>query len=194
MGVDVYLEWKRKGEEGEASVAEIPHRNHGKDGYLREPYHGTPYVTRFLFQEVFEAPVHESDSQYLTASIQAATLRKRCRDAVALVVLRDLKLYRGGHDPSKVGIPPLTSGDEMAPSSWPDDYRTALEQRLSQVLGEFWGQRNDEVLLEEARGALLLDRARGVPLPTAAHEIEDFVALAERVEAEGNEIQIVISA
>ena len=51
-------------------------------GYLRENYHGGPYVTRYLVREAFEAEEHE-------VAIPAAVLRERLPAAVMLAIYRD---------------------------------------------------------------------------------------------------------
>ena len=51
-------------------------------GYLRENYHGGPYVTRYLVREAFEAEKHE-------VAIPTAVLRERLPAAVMLAIYRD---------------------------------------------------------------------------------------------------------
>ena len=55
-------------------------------GYLRENYHGGPYVTRYLVREAFEVEEHE-------AAIPAAVLRERLPAAVMLAIYRDHVVY-----------------------------------------------------------------------------------------------------
>jgi hypothetical protein len=55
-------------------------------GYLRESYHGGPYVTRFLVKEAFEA-------KSAKAKIKAAKLKERLPAAVLLAIYRDHTVY-----------------------------------------------------------------------------------------------------
>ena len=55
-------------------------------GYLRENYHGGPYVTRYLVREAFEAEEHE-------VAIPAAVLRERLPASVMLAIYRDHVVY-----------------------------------------------------------------------------------------------------
>jgi hypothetical protein len=95
MGMDIYAEWPgmsagdRDGQiKGFSAVA-------GDAGYLREAYHGGPYVTRYLVAEAFAA----ADAQ---ATIPAKVLRARLPTAVLMHLYREQKLYGGGKDPSRI--------------------------------------------------------------------------------------------
>jgi hypothetical protein len=67
MGIDVYMKWPRQtAAEEQAQITGFA-TDAGKVGYLREAYHGGPYVTHFLVQEAFAA-------EEATAAIPAATL------------------------------------------------------------------------------------------------------------------------
>lgn len=87
MGIDIYLNWKeQKKTEADAQVTGFS-VVHGHVGYLREAYHGEPYVTRFLFPEVF-------DGGSAIADIPAAVLRKRLPRALELADLRERTVYQ----------------------------------------------------------------------------------------------------
>jgi len=58
----------------------------GGVGYLREAYHGGPYVTKFLVAEAFQGPKYE-------AQIPAKVLRERLPEAMRLAIQRAKKIY-----------------------------------------------------------------------------------------------------
>ena len=55
MGIDIYMEWDNMTEEDKHAQLTGFSIEHGHVGYLREAYHGNPYVTRFLLKEAFES-------------------------------------------------------------------------------------------------------------------------------------------
>ena len=59
---------------------------HGHVGYLREAYHGEPYVTKFLCREAFE-------STNGAAQIPAAVLKERLSKALAITFQREVQVY-----------------------------------------------------------------------------------------------------
>ena len=75
MGIDVYLRWKDQTQEERESQYTGFRTDKGDVGYLREAYHGGPYVTRILAPEAFK-------SAGGTAEIPAAVLRERLPDAL----------------------------------------------------------------------------------------------------------------
>src|SRR5436309_12081420 len=98
MGVDLQLLWNKMGQRAYAAQgSHTPAGRRGRVGYLHESYHGGPYVIPFLAREAVHSPSLEQLPR--RAHIPASTLRQRCGDAVALAVLRDVKLYRGGRMP-----------------------------------------------------------------------------------------------
>lgn len=91
MGIDIYAMWKgqSKAERNEQDAKWLC-AIAGREGYLREAYHGEPYATKFLCSEAFKAG---------GAKIAAAVLRERLPNALALVAERFRKLYnRDEHD------------------------------------------------------------------------------------------------
>lgn len=87
MGIDIYLNWRaQKKAEAEAQQTGFS-VVHGHVGYLREAYHGEPYVTHYLFSEVFEG-----DRGY--ADIPAAVLRSRLPRALELAEVRERTVYQ----------------------------------------------------------------------------------------------------
>lgn len=74
MGIDVFLEWEGQAEERAAANADDKPAwfcaTDGHVGYLREAYHGGPYATKILVREAFEA-------ENCRAEIPAAVMRER---------------------------------------------------------------------------------------------------------------------
>jgi hypothetical protein len=70
MGIDIYANWRGQSEaEASAQITGFSGVA-GHVGYLREAYHGGPYVTKYLVSEAFE------DAEGV-AAIPARTLRER---------------------------------------------------------------------------------------------------------------------
>jgi len=86
MGIDIYLEWKGMvpGEKDKQITGFSTTSGHV--GYLREAYHGGPYVTQMLVREAFE-----SDNG--RAFIPAVKLRARLKVAKRLAKERALLVY-----------------------------------------------------------------------------------------------------
>ena len=190
MGIDVNLIWTGQTDEQiGAQRIDTPPARRGMVGYLREAYHGGPYATCFLLREAFEAwETSRTQTTRGKARIAATMLRERCPDAVALTVLRDVRLYRElrGRDPSTVDECVDPHAHWLVP-----DVDQGFDGLLALVTLTSGNDGFHDIpsrgLLEEARGAVLLDRARGVPVQALGKDIADFVALVERLEAEGRE-------
>lgn len=108
MGIDIYVHeiydshnakhkkafehacYKRDTARGKAEKDRLQEKVHAlydklyEVGYLREAYHGGPYVTRYLVREAFE----QGD-----VAIPAATLRERLPAAVLMAIYRDHIVY-----------------------------------------------------------------------------------------------------
>ena len=85
MVIDIYARYA--GQTPEERVQQSNHwlsTNGGEAGFLREAYHGEPYVTRFLCREAFDTG---------EAAIPASLLRERLAEALRLVAERELELY-----------------------------------------------------------------------------------------------------
>jgi hypothetical protein len=96
MGIDIYAEWNGMTEaERNARVTGFS-IEHGHVGYLREAYHGSPYVTKYLVPEAFA-------SEDGVAAIPAAVMLERLPAAVLLSMYREHKVYGGG-DPAVVDL------------------------------------------------------------------------------------------
>jgi hypothetical protein len=86
MGIDIYAQWKgQTGDERLKQASVWRSAWDGNCGYLREAYHGEPYVTEFLCAEAFETG---------EAQIPASLLRERLPQALVLVEERERKLYK----------------------------------------------------------------------------------------------------
>ena len=60
MGIDIYPTWQGQTEAESNAQSTGFSAVHGHVGYLREAYHGGPYVTKYLVAEAFAAPTHEA--------------------------------------------------------------------------------------------------------------------------------------
>jgi hypothetical protein len=95
MGIDIYASWRDQSEAEASEQVTGFSAVAGKVGYLREAYHGGPYVTKYLVAEAFA-------SQDGEAAIPARTLRERLPAAVLMHLYREQKLYGNGKDPSRL--------------------------------------------------------------------------------------------
>lgn len=86
MGIDIYTSWKGQNEVEEKKQITGFDITAGNKGYLREAYHGGPYVTKYLVQEAFRAD----------AKISAKVLRERLPCAVLMAMFREKKIYGKG--------------------------------------------------------------------------------------------------
>ena len=102
MGIDIYATWR--GQTSAESDAQCTGFSgvHGHVGYLREAYHGGPYVTKYLVAEAFDSPDGE-------ATIKASVLRDRLPAAVLMHMYREHKLYGDGKDPPAFTTWPLSN-------------------------------------------------------------------------------------
>ena len=89
MGIDVYASWKGMTKTEETNQHnEIFSIAHGHTGYLREAYHGGPYVTKILVPEAFaDENVGEA------VPIPAHVMRERLGEALSAAMLRQQKVY-----------------------------------------------------------------------------------------------------
>lgn len=87
MGIDVYMRWDAIPEEQiKAQYKSIFSIDQGRHGYLREAYHGGPYVTHYLVAEAFAS----GDG---TAQIMAKVLRERLPKAINIARERSRTVY-----------------------------------------------------------------------------------------------------
>ena len=86
MGIDIYMQWKNQKKEEKEEQCTGFSVVHGHVGYLREAYHGEPYVTRILVPEAFK----EGKVQ-----IPAKILKERLPQALIIAEERTRKIYKG---------------------------------------------------------------------------------------------------
>jgi hypothetical protein len=161
MGIDIYASWPGQTERERDAQSGLFRITLGKAGYLREAYHGPPYVTKYLVAEAFAGG---------EAAIPAARLRARLPAAVLLSLYREYKVYGEG-DPSVV------DSDKLA-----EVLTNIFEQELNDTSHETIASAFTPRSLETARG-LIEDRA----LAPAQLSFVDFVQLCERKERETGE-------
>jgi hypothetical protein len=126
-------------------------------GYLRENYHGGPYVTRYLVREAFEAEEHE-------AAIPAAVLRERLPAAVMLAIYRDHVVY--GEEPGIIMLDP-----------------DALANILSEV-DQLPSGANEDALVNRITQSQRVQAARLISLRDLSPEAMSFVEFVEQCEAQ----------
>lgn len=94
MGIDIYAKWRGQTKADQQKQYTGFSVVSGNVGYLREAYHGGPYITKYLVSEAFKSKDNE-------AKIPAKTLRKRLPSAVLMAMYRNKKIYDDqSHDPA----------------------------------------------------------------------------------------------
>jgi hypothetical protein len=78
MGIDIWASWDGERGANDAALGDVR--------YLREAYHGGPYVTHYLLSEVFANPGQD-------VFIPAETLRRRLPEALRIAVVRERIVY-----------------------------------------------------------------------------------------------------
>ncbi|MFA6973142.1 MAG: hypothetical protein WC238_00185 [Parcubacteria group bacterium] len=86
MGIDIYAHWKNQTPKQKQEQMTGFSTAHGHVGYLREAYHGNPYATHYMFQEVF--------AKKGEAKIPAKILRERLPRTLELVEERERRIYK----------------------------------------------------------------------------------------------------
>jgi len=162
MGIDIYASWPGQTERERDAQRTGFSVTRGNAGYLREAYHGAPYVTKYLVAEAFAAGGE--------AAIPAALLDARLPAAVLLSLYREHKVYGRG-DPSVVGSDKLT-----------EVLTNIFEQEVDDTSHEALVATFTPESLESAR-RLVEDRA----LAPVQLSFVDFVQLCERKERETGE-------
>jgi hypothetical protein len=165
MGIDIYAHWAGQSDAEEAAQITGFSIEHGSVGYLREAYHGAPYVTKYLVAEAF-------DSERGEAAIPASVLRQRLPAAVLMSMYREHKVYGEG-DPEALKIHAGSDASALLKcvvgifeNEIPDMSHLAFIQALTHES------------LETAKNLI----ATGV-LPSVQKSFVDFVELCERKEA-----------
>ncbi len=102
MGIDIYLSWDGMTEQdGRAQLVGFA-VDAGHVGYLREAYHGSPYATRVLVPEAFEAAMLRPEEareagldvdERRAVHIPAATLSGRLEATCSAAITRAQRVY-----------------------------------------------------------------------------------------------------
>jgi hypothetical protein len=165
MGIDIYAHWAGQSEAEEAAQVTGFSIEHGCVGYLREAYHGAPYVTKYLVAEAFDSATGE-------AEIPASVLRERLPAAVLMSMYREHKVYGEG-DPEALKI----------------DAGSDASALLKCIVGIFENEVPDmshlafvETLTDESLETAKNLIASGA-LPSVQKSFVDFVELCERKQA-----------
>lgn len=165
MGIDIYMQWPDQTEaEKEAQITGCSVEA-GNVGYLREAYHGGPYVTLFLVPEAFNAKNRR-------ARIGASKLRARLPEAVALALYRNHVVYEQGNDPSRIDL----DGTDAAAA-----LNSALTATFAEIECLKAGAEPIKLTAEAQRA--INEKIEGRALPAYALAFADFVTLAEKMEA-----------
>jgi hypothetical protein len=86
MGIDIYARWKGQTPKQRQEQMTGFSTAHGHVGYIREAYHGNPYATHYMFQEVF--------AQKGAAKIPAKLLRERLPRTLEIIEEREKRIYK----------------------------------------------------------------------------------------------------
>jgi hypothetical protein len=168
MGIDIYAKWKdQKKEEANAQITGFDIYA-GKFGYLREAYHGSPYITKYLVSEAFETKAEDG-----LAPISAKILRERLPIAVIMSLYRDYKVYGEGKEPEK-----LTGMEDLSKA-----LTKVFALEMKDDTHESFAREVKPEAIESVKKFLAL----GVKLPDTQQSFVDFVELCERKEAEKGE-------
>ena len=168
MGIDIYAKWRAQSEQEKKKQITGFSVTSGDAGYLREAYHGGPYVTKYLVGEAFENG---------KAKIPAKVMRERLPQAILMSLFREKKIYGKG-DPSVKDIAemPAVLADVFA-TKMKDDSHQEFVANLTPASIDY--------------AKLLLDSRK---LPDYAKSFVDFVELCEWKEAEiGEPCEIIAS-
>lgn len=173
MGIDIYARWKGQTKRERDAQCTGFSVCHGHVGYLREAYHGGPYVTRFLVREAFEAPTCE-------AAIPASLLQSRLPQAVVLALFRHHILYGDGARPER--LEDATPEDVIAKVE-------ALFAEGGEIAQAKSGEEGDRLARQVPREAMkqALEHIAARKLPDFALAFVDFVTLCERMERKTGE-------
>lgn len=162
MGIDIYTKWKNQTKEEEESQITGFNTEAGDRGYLREAYHGGPYVTKYLVQEAFDKG---------EAQIPADALRERLPNAVLMAMYRERTIY------GKNESPELIKNDDLLVK-----IKDVFEKQVKDDSHEEFLKTITPFHLEYAE-KLIADKT----LPKHAQTFVDFVELCEEKEIETGE-------
>ncbi len=99
MGIDIYVRWDEQTEEEKKAQYTGFSVTHGHVGYLREAYHGGPYMTHFLLAEAFDDKRCDEEGG---VAIPAKVLRERLEQACEILKHRSMKVYKEPAPPEEL--------------------------------------------------------------------------------------------
>lgn len=183
MGIDVYLKWPSMTKAEEKKQITGWATDAGDRGYLREAYHGGPYVTKVLMPEGWDDSVKLDDDHYF--ELPAAVMRERLPVAVMTAIYRNHVVYEQGSDPGVVNVGDGEPGDVLIKELMPKVFETMKDASHKEIVERTTpGQREQAVKLI-ASGKL----------PAYAKAFVDFVELAEKMERKtGQPCRVCVSA
>jgi hypothetical protein len=167
MGIDVYLRWRGWRIEEEAGFDT-------SRGYLRESYHGGPYVTPYFVAEAFEV---DDPAGMKIASIPASVLRERLPATVLITEYRQHTVYGQGQKPHRLELPADGSLGAVEGT-----IRTLCEASMTGEAGRIAAGYTPKQLAEAKQ------RIEARDLPELALRFVDFVELAELKETKTGEL------
>lgn len=202
MGIDIYARWRDQSEEEtDAQVTGFSSVS-GNVGYLREAYHGSPYVTKYLVKEAFEACVdnlevveidgqlkiyeelteaqrNKGDYKCLGIQIEASVLRDRLPRAVVLAIYREAKLYNDGKMPEGFA---LNIEDKSAMKTLIEGLDNIFNVEMKDNSHTFIAAMLDDKTLETVETAIKEEK-----LSPDAQSFVDFVRFCEHIEKKTGE-------
>jgi hypothetical protein len=197
MGIDVYASWDQmSSEQADARITGFEVSSAaGGAGYLREAYHGSPYVTHVLMPESFDHErIEDDEAGYHGAEIPAAVLYARLPRAVITALWRDWSVYKNADARAllmEIGIEP-----DAGQSSYPFRVELgdgegfaammlALMKQISEVLYDRQTLPFDELGTEQTDGAVTPEwLARAVAVCGQVGAVLCFIDLCEQRERE----------
>lgn len=167
MGIDIYTHWK--GQDAEEKDAQITGFDiyAGKFGYLREAYHGSPYITKYLVSEAFESDKEDGEP------IPATKLRERLPIAILMSIYRDKVVYGENKQPEM-----LTDFNELGKA-----LTKVFSIEIKDTTHESFARECKPEQIESVKKLLAL----GVKLPPTQQSFVDFVELCEAKEKQTGE-------
>lgn len=103
MGIDIRARWKNQSVLEEKMQITGYRIDKGNVGYLREAYHGGPYVTQYLLSESFASGLEGDDLEY-GPRIPSDVLRSRLPAAVLLALYRNHIVYENKKNPACIQL------------------------------------------------------------------------------------------
>jgi len=173
MGIDIYSKWKNQSENDESQITGFS-VTAGDVGYLREAYHGSPYVTKNSVAVAFQSKTAE-------AQISVKVLKERLPVAVLMSLYREKKVY------SKEGVGEIHIDKE--PKGLMDALKNVFEVEMKDESHKTFADSLTKHHLEYAKA-----RIDNKDLPDYAQSFVDFVNFMELKEQENGEPCTIIAS